>query len=169
METLLQQSEKKSGLNKMMVGAFIIGTIAVLAALGFLLTRPTTKQLENQVLENAFRAGSPEFELYTKRISITTDNDRTVWSPTAMGKIVMSLRGTIRNITGKTLTGLEIKASVVDSVQKPVKEKTLLVIPRQAEKLETGKTLDIQVSIEGFEKSDDRAQIRWQVTAIKVE
>jgi hypothetical protein len=50
-----------------------------------------------------------------------------------------------------------------------VKEKTLLVIPRQAERLETGQALDIQVSIEGFEKSDDRAQIRWQVTAIKVE
>lgn len=169
MESFLQQPEKKSGLNKIMLAALGIGAIVVLAVIGFLLTRPTTTQIKNQVLENALREGNPEFEIYTKKISITTDTERTTESRTGLGKYVMSLRGIIRNMTGKTLTGLEIRATVVDSFDKPVKEKEVLVIPKQAEKLEAGQTLPVQVLIEGFNQDDDRAQIRWKVTAIKLE
>ena len=86
-----------------------------------------------------------------------------------MGSIVMSISGIIRNITGKTLTGLEIQVSVVDIGGKTIKDKTVIVVPKQAERLENGDSLPVQVLIEGFSKNDDRAQIRWKVTAIKVQ
>ena len=169
MDGYLQGTEKKGGLNKTLLGAFIIGAIVISAFIGIILMRPTTKQIQEQVIENALREGNPEFELYTKKISIQTDTDRTTQSPTGMGNIMMNLRGIIRNMTGKTLTGLEIKAAVVDSFGNPVKEKELLVIPKQTERLEPGETFPVQVRIEGFSKDDDRAQIRWKVTAIKIE
>ena len=49
------------------------------------------------------------------------------------------------------------------------KEKTVVVIPKEVERLETAKSLPVQVMIEGFNKDDDRANIRWKVTAIKVQ
>jgi hypothetical protein len=169
MDGYLQEKEKKGGLNMTFVVAFVIGALIVLALIGFIMMRPTTKQIQDQVIENALREGNPEFEVYTKKISIQTDVDRTTESKTGLGTIVMSLRGNIRNMTGKTLTGLEIRAAVVDSFGKPVKEKEILVVPKQTEKLEPGEVFPVQVLMEGFNKDDDRAQIRWKVTAIKVE
>ena len=77
MDGYLQGTEKKGGLNKTLLGAFIIGAIVISAFIGIILMRPTTKQIQEQVIENALREGNPEFELYTKKISIQTDTDRT--------------------------------------------------------------------------------------------
>jgi len=125
--------------------------------------------VHQQELEGAVREGTPEFEALTKRIVIQTDENNTMQSPTGMGTITMFIRGKIRNFTGKTLTGLEIRTTVIDQLEKPVKEKTLIVVPNQQERFETNQTMPVSVMIEGFGKDDDRAQIRWKVTAIRTE
>lgn len=170
MATFLEEEKKeKQGINKVLVGALIAGLVIVAAIVGLVALRPSTQQVSEQALEGAFREGSPEFAQYTKRIVAQTDENRTTQSPTGMGTIVMSIGGNIRNISGKTLTGLELKVGVVDSFNNILKEKTLIVIPKQAERLENGQNLPVQVLIEGFNKDDDRANIRWKVTAIKFE
>lgn len=170
MDTFLKQPEEKKGNNMIFLAAIGIGLVIVLAFLGLVSLKSSTKQIQTQALEGAFREGTPEFEKYTKKIIAETDEDRTTYSPTGMGTIMMSIRGKIRNITGKPLTGLELKVAVVDSFGNPVKEKTTVVIPKEdVTKLETGQVLPVQVTIEGFNKDDDRANIRWKVTAIKVE
>jgi hypothetical protein len=51
-----------------------------------------------------------------------------------LGDIVMSLHTTVRNLTGKTLNGLEMWAAVVDHQGKAVKERTVVIVPtRQPE------------------------------------
>ncbi len=169
MDTFLQQPEQKGGVNKTMLIALAIA--AILVALGILIISQTRtiNQIKEQAIDDAFREGQPEFALYTKKISIQTDQDGTTESPTAFGTVVMSISGIIRNITGKTLTALEIKVTVIDMAGKPLKDKTVIVIPKQADKLENGESLPVRVMIEGFNKDDDRAQIRWKVTAIKVQ
>ena len=48
----------------------------------------------------------------------------------------MNLQTTVRNFTGRTVNGLEVKAAVVDGEGKPVKQRTVVVIPtKQAELL----------------------------------
>lgn len=169
MDTFLQQPEKKRG-NMMFLAAIGIGVIAVVAFLGLVSLKSSTQQIQTQALEGAFREGTPEFEKYTKKIIAETDEKNTTESPTGMGTIIMSIRGRMHNRTGKTLTGLEIKVSVIDSFGNPVKEKTTVVIPKEeVTKLETGQILPVQVTIEGFNKNDDRANLRWKVTAIKVQ
>lgn len=171
MDEFLDKPEKKSGINKIFIVAIVIGVIVVGALLGLVSLKKSTQQAQVDALEGAYHEGSPEFERYTKKIIAETDENNTQESPTGMGTIVMSIRGKILNLTGKTLTGLELRVSVVDQNNKPVKEKTVIVIPKEiekVEKLETGKTLPVQVMIEGFNKDDDRAQIRWKVTAIKI-
>lgn len=169
MDDYWDNPDKKKGNNKIFIGAIVVGIVVVAAILGLVSLKKSTQEVQVNALEGAFREGSPEFEKYTKKIIAENDVDNTKESPTGMGTIVMSIRGNMLNLTGKTLTGLELKVSVVDQNNKPVKEKTVVVIPKQeVEKLDNGKTLPVQVMIEGFGKEDDRAQIRWKVTAIKI-
>jgi hypothetical protein len=169
METYTGNGEEKQGINKVLIGAIVVAALIVAAGVGLIALKPSRQDVQEQELSGAFREGSPEFAQYTKRIIAETDENRTTQSPTGMGTIVMSIGGTIRNITGKTITGLEIKVSVIDSFGKMVKEKTLTVVPKQAERLANNEYLPVTVLMEGFNKDDDRANIRWKVTAIKIE
>ncbi len=73
-------------------------------------------------LQGAIRAGSPQFEEYKSKIFL--DEPEAVEAKRALGDIVMTLQTTVRNLTGKTLNGLEIRAAVVDYEGKPVKQRT---------------------------------------------
>ena len=112
-----------------------------------------------------------EETLFTRisRIVAETDEDQTWFSPVGTGGIMMNIAGRIRNNSDKTLTGLEIKASVIDSFGKVVKDNTVLVVPNQKAKLAPKEQMNVTIRIDGFKRDDDRAQIRWKVTAIKTE
>ena len=62
----------------------------------------------------------------------------------ALGDIVMSLQTTVRNVTGKTLNGLEIRAAVVDYQGQPVKQRTVVVIPTRQAELAPNKTMQVR-------------------------
>jgi len=150
------------------VVAFIVAFLVVGALIAVISSIPTSQEIERRSLEGAVREGSPEFEALTKKISIANDDDNTLESPTALGTITMALSGRIRNMTGKTITGLEIKVSVVDRMNNPIKEKKLVVVPTQKESLLPEEVMPVRFTIDGFKKEDDRAMVRWKVTAIKV-
>lgn len=168
METLSRIGKEKS-FNKALVAAIIIAVLVVAAIIGLLFLRPTTQEVKEQVLDGAFLEGSPEFAAITNKIIIFNDAANTLESPTGLGTITMFTRGTIRNNSDKTITALEIKVSVVDPFDKVIKEKTLLVVPSQnVYSMAPNEEIPVSVSIEGFAKEDDRARVRWKVTAIKV-
>lgn len=169
METLEQHNAPKQGINKIFIVAFIVAAIAIGGAVWLISLKPSMQEQVDQTMDGAFRAGSPEFDALTKKIVIQTDEDRTIQSPIGLGTIVMSIGGQIKNISGKTITGLEINVAVIDTFGKPIKDKTLIVVPNQYTKLNTNEVADITVRIDGFDPKDDRANIRWKVTAIKAE
>jgi hypothetical protein len=156
--------------NKNFLIAFLI---AVLLVGGGILViwklQPSMQEQQEQALAGAFREGSPEFAAIIKRIVAENDEDKTWFSPVGTGGIVMNIAGKIRNNSDKILTGLEIKVAVLDLNSKVVKEKTMIVVPTQQKKLEPKGEMKVVVVIEGFSPEDDRAQIRWKVTAIKTE
>jgi hypothetical protein len=169
METLNQQNEKR-GINKLILGIVAIGVLIAAGIVVFMLSQPTKKEAEQQKLEGAYREGSPEFAQLTKKIIAETDENRTMQSPTGIGTINMYIGGTIRNFCGKTLTGLELDVAVIDMKSKPIKQKTIIVIPTEnREILANNEVMPVNVILEGFAKDDDRANVRWKVTAIKVE
>lgn len=169
MNTLMQEPEKQGGANKILIGALGAAVLAVIVALLLISLKPSATQVEQDALEGAFREGSPEFATYTKKIVAQTEESQTTKSMTAMGSLVMSIGGTIRNFTGKTLIGLELRVGVVDTFGNLLKEKTVLVIPKQRESLDNNQSMPVRVSVEGFDPKADIANIRWKVTAIKVE
>lgn len=116
-------------------------------------------------LQGAFRAGSPLFE--ANKANIVLDEPEATEAKRALGDIVMSLQTTVRNLTGKTLTGLEIHAAVVDYQNKPVKERTVVVVPTRQPELLPNKTMQVTVLLDGMSDSDARANIKMDVTGFK--
>ncbi len=80
----------------------------------------------------------------------------------------MTLQTTVRNFTGRTITGLEMRAAVVDLQGQPVKERTVIIIPNRQTELEPNRTLLVPIVIDGMSKEADRANIVMEVAAIKI-
>ena len=79
----------------------------------------------------------------------------------------MTLTTTVHNLNGKALDGLEIRAAVVDHQDRPVKQRTVVVIPTRQPELATNKTMRVNVLLEGMKETDDRANIKMEVTGFK--
>jgi hypothetical protein len=169
METLEQHNAPRKGINKGFLVALIVAALVVAGGLWLISLQPSMEEQVKQGIEGAYREGSPEFAELTRKIVIQTDEDRTMQSPIGLGTIVMSIGGEIKNLSDKTITGLEINVAVIDTFGKPIKDKTLIVVPNQYAKLNPNEVADVTVRIDGFDPDDDRANIRWKVTAIKTE
>jgi hypothetical protein len=168
MDTILNKDDEKKGINRGLIIGVIIGVVAIGAVILYLSTKPSRDQQVEQILAGSYHEGSPEFEQITKDIIISTD-DKTVESPTAFGTISMYISGKIRNKGTKTINGLEVNVAVITQFNKILKEKRVLVVPVQQPVLAPGDTIPITLTMDGFDKNDDRANIRWKVTAIRTE
>lgn len=145
----------------------LIIAVAAIAAIfigGFFyfLLRRTVAPGPPTTLQGAVRPGSPDWDKYAKLI--VRDDPEADESKRALGDTVMWLHTTVRNFTGKTITGLEMRGSVVDSDGKPVKERTVVVIPGRQPELDPLKTMRVSITIDGFSDSDNRANIKMEVT-----
>lgn len=143
----------------------IVSVILIAGVIWLIKKAGTTTANEQPRLEGALRAGSPGFDEAKKMVAL--DAPEAVEAKRAIGDIVMTLETTARNFTGKTLNGLEIYAAVVDSQGKPVKDRTVIVIPTRQPELDNNKTIRIPVMLEGMHDSDNRANIKMEVTAIR--
>ena len=167
MDDLFKPEEKK-GVNKVFIAAALIGAVVIGAAIWVMSFKPSMEEQTAKILEGSLREGSPEFADLTKDIVISTDPN-TVESPMATGTISMFINGKIRNKGTRTMNALEINVAVVTQFNKVLKEKRILVVPTQVPRLEPDQTIPVTLSLDGFAKDDDRANIRWKVTAIRVE
>lgn len=167
MESFLENREERRGNYKIYAFGALIGAVLIGLAL-WLFSGPSMQEQMANILEGSYREGSPEFEQLTKDIIIST-GDNTVESPNAFGTISMFIQGRIRNKGNRVINGLEVNAAVVNQFNDVLKEKRVLVVPTQQVKLMPGDSIPITLSLDGFNKKDDRANIRWKVTAIRTE
>ena len=117
-------------------------------------------------LEGAIRAGSPEWDKYSRLI--WHDEPVADESKPLLGPPVMIFRTTVRNLTGRTINGLEISVSVVDHQDQPVRTRTAVVIPTELHReLEPNKAMEVAVPL-NFAQTDDRKDIKLEVTGFKL-
>ncbi|HMJ26430.1 MAG TPA: FxLYD domain-containing protein [Pyrinomonadaceae bacterium] len=141
---------------------FAIVAAVLIGGFFYLLLRKTVAPTAPATLQGAIRPGSPDWDKYNKLIVL--DEQEADEAKRALGDTVMSLHATVRNLTGRTITGLEIKGAVVDHDGRSVKERTIAVIPGRQAELEPNKTMKVAVMLEGFSDGDDRANIKLEVT-----
>lgn len=149
---------------KLIIIVAVIAAI-VIAVVFYILMRASGGGSVEPTLDNAIRAGSPQFTEFQSKI--TVDGVEADEAKRALGDLVMSLHGTVRNFTGRTLNGLEITGSVVNHQGQPVKQRAVVVIPGRQAELEPNKTMPVQILLEGMTDTDDRANIRMEVTAFR--
>lgn len=174
-----ETNDRRDGADASRRTIFIIaGVVAVVLAAGliyFLKTRPEPKPgglAPEPKLEGGLRAGSPDFEKY--RDLIKMDEPIADYADSVSGDVQMNLGTTIRNFTGRTISGLEMRGAVVDFEGKPIKERTKIVIPSGSlSELENNGTAKAPIAIPGFRGGDKariesgQAVIKMEITAIK--
>jgi hypothetical protein len=149
----------------------VIGLVSIGLILGVVWLKRQPKSVAGPEvqphLEGAIRSGSPEFDKLMENIKL--DKPEATVDQTAIGGISMSLYTHVRNFTGKTITGLEMKGTVVDEKKLPVKSKVIIVIPKFSGPLPNNGDLPVRILVEGFKDTDDRANIKMEITGLKVE
>lgn len=151
--------------NRTLIIIVAVAAAVVIALFFYVLMRAGSGTTGEPTLQGAIRAGSPEFD--AQKANIVLDDPEADEAKRALGDIVMSLRTTVRNLTGKTINGLEIRAAVVDYEGKPVKERTAVIIPARLGELAPNKTFPVQMMLEGMKDTDARANIKMEVVAFR--
>ncbi|MEP6924903.1 MAG: hypothetical protein ABI954_10595 [Pyrinomonadaceae bacterium] len=168
MDSLMQENKETPGSSKLFWIVMVIGILIFGGLVAYFLSQPTPPSQEVK-LQNAVREGAPEFEALKSRVLVLEQTNLGTQAQNAAGGIEMRLPAVVKNFSGKTLTGLEVVASVVDDNEKVIKEKTAIVIPTQVSPIDNNKSALVSVSIGGFSPKDNRANFKFRVTAIKVE
>ncbi|MEQ1923913.1 MAG: hypothetical protein ABL952_15515 [Pyrinomonadaceae bacterium] len=166
MDELFNAEKEKKGISPVFIVGILIGLALIGGSIWLLSQKPSMEDQTAKILQGSFREGTPEFAELNKDIIISTD-EGTVQSPTGMGTISMYINGKIRNKGDKTISALEVNVAVVTQFNDVLRERKILVVPVQKPVLEAGQTIPITLTLDGFSKEDDRANIRWKVTAIK--
>jgi hypothetical protein len=164
-----EQNVEKDGRGKLIIIVVAVVSVLLVGALIYIAKSPSGRGSGPAQLEGALRQGSPDFDKYKELVKV--DAPEAVEGTRAIGDVVMELTTTVRNFTGKTITGLEIRGSVVDLQGNTVKERTVIVIPNMfvaITELDNNKTMPVKINIEGMTKEADRANIKMEVTAIRL-
>lgn len=150
----------------LIIGVAVVAAIVIAAVFYVLMRVSNSGNATADSLQGAIRAGSPQFEQYKSQIVL--DDPEAQEAKRALGDVWMGLSTVARNLTGKTLNGLEIRAAVVDYEGKPVKERTVVVIPtRQHPELSPSKTMPVSVALDGMKDTDARANIKMEVVGFR--
>lgn len=145
----------------------IVAAVAI-AGLFYILMRAGRNSGDTSLtrLADATRPGSPDWDKYSKLIAL--DEPEADEAGRALGDIVMTLHTTVRNFTGQTIVGLEMRAAVVDHQGKAVRERSVVVIPVKQPELAQNKTIPVHVVLDGMTETTDRANIKMEVTGFKL-
>ena len=161
-----ERRAETSETNRTLIIIVAIAAAVVIAIFFYVLMRASSGSGGGEpTLENAIREGSPQFEENKSKIHV--DEPEATEAKRALGDTVMTLTTTVRNLTGKTLNGLEMRASVVDYEGKPIKQRNVIVVPTRQAELLPNKHMQVNVVLDGFKDTDPRANIKMEVAAFK--
>jgi hypothetical protein len=116
-------------------------------------------------LEGALQPGQPEFEESRRLIAIEQLVGTEKVHP--LDNLAVAMTATVRNNTGRNISGLELRGAVLDRENSSVRERTVVVIPQRQKILESGEAINTRILLDGIDKDSDRAHLVMEVTAIR--
>ena len=81
--------------------------------------------------------------------------------------LAVAMTATVRNNTGRTISGLELRGAILDSNSSSVRERTVVVIPLRQKILESGEAINTRILLDGIDKDSDRAHLVMEVAAMR--
>ena len=149
--------------------AAIITTIIALmvAGLYYMATTQPVNTYSGPHLSSALRPGEPEFERVREQIEIAQLLGTEQVQP--FNSLAIDLTATVRNNTGRTISGLEMRGGIVDAQNSIVRERTVMVIPARQTALEPGEAIGVRVLLESISKDSERADMVLEVTGVRLD
>jgi hypothetical protein len=147
--------------------AAIITTIIALVVVGLhyvAMTQPVNAY-SGPRLSSALRPGEPEFEQVREQIEIAHVLGTEQIHP--LNSLAVDLTATVRNNTGRTISGLEMRGAIVDAQNSTVRERTVVVIPSRQTALEPGEAIGVRVLLESINKDSERADTVLEVAGVR--
>ena len=147
--------------------AAIITTIIALVVAGLYyvaMTQPVNSNSRPR-LSSALRPGEPEFEQVREQIEIAQLLGTEQIHP--FNSLAIDLTATVRNNTGRTMSGLEMRGAIIDAQNSTVQERTVMVIPARQTALEPGEAIAVRVLLESINKDSERADMVLEVTGVR--
>jgi len=147
--------------------AAIITTIIALAVAGLhyvAMTQPVNSY-SGPRLSSALRPGEPEFEQVREQIEIAQLVGIEQVQPFNIRAV--DLAATVRNNTGRTISGLEMRGAIIDAQNSTLRERIVMVIPARQTALEPGEAIGVRVLLEGLGKDSERAGMVLEVTGLR--
>ena len=148
--------------------AAVITALLALSAAGLYhlaTTRGDVTSYAEPRLEGALQPGQPEFEKFRPHIAIEQLVGTEKMHP--FDTLAVAMTATVRNNTGRNISGLELRGAILDRTDSSVRERTVVVIPRIQKILESGEAINTRILLEGIDKDSDRARVVLEVSAIR--
>src|SRR6185295_15489516 len=145
----------------------IITTIIAVVAAGlhYVATTQPVNSYSGPRLTSALRPGEPEFDEVREQIEIAQVLGTEQIHP--FNGLAVDLTATVRNNTGRNISGLEIRGAIVDAQNSTLRERRVLVIPARQTALEPGEAIGVRVLLEGIGNDSDRANMVLEVTGVR--
>ncbi len=149
-----------------LLAAAITALLAMLTAgLYYVATQSTVKSDTQPRLERALQPGQPEFERFRPHIAIEQLVGTEKVHP--FDTLAVAMTATVRNNTGRTISGLELRGAILDSTSSSLRERNVVVIPVRQKVLESGEAINTRILLESIDKDSDRAHLVLEVTAMR--
>lgn len=137
--------------------------VLLAAGLAWWASRPSARPGEER-LADAIRPGSPEFPAPDKLIVEFEPDEHAVIGPTALGPWAVTMRPVVRNFTGRTINGLEFRASGTDLSGNVIRERTFVTDSRQ--EIEPNKVHAPAISV-NFPQDNKPADLKLELTGVR--
>ena len=149
------------------VAAAITGVIvlATAAIISLAATRPYQGPVSEQRLGDAIRQETPGFERFSGQLLV--EQLVATEAPRPPDEAAVEVMGTVRNTTGRTVTGLELRGALLGAQSEPLRERTVVVVPTKQTALEPGETINVSILLEGVGPEAERTAPLIEVTAVR--
>ncbi len=150
-----------------LLAAAITALLAILtASLYYVAMTPSAVKSDMEPrLERSLQPGEPEFEEFRRQIAI--EQLVGVEKVHPFNTLAVAMTATVRNNTGRAISGLELRGAILDSNSSSVRERTVVVIPLRQKVLESGEAINTRILLESIDKDSDRAHLVLEVTAMR--
>lgn len=138
-----------------------LAALVLVAGLAYLATRPSARPGEER-LAGAIRPGSPEFPAKERlMVDFNPDEDATI-GVTGLGVYAVRMVPTIRNFTGRTVSGMEFHAAGLDLNGQTIRERNFVT----ESEIEPNKTYSPAISL-NFPADNKPAQLKLELTGVR--
>lgn len=154
----------------LILAAGVITLFIVLVTAGALhltLSKPYERTDARPQLVGAQRPGMPGFERLREKIIV--EQLTAAEAPRPPKDFAVEMNATVRNTTGRTLSGLELRGRIVDEQMSVVRERSVLVIPSRQTALEPGEMIRVRILLDDIRPAGPRSGMLLEVTAIRID